>query len=411
MTQPHPHGRIRLGFTESGEYIDLLPEETETHIYVPGASGSGKSTTLIRIADGALHLRWPVVVIDCKAGDLKAKSEALAAKHGVPFRLFDPRDKRSLGYNPCVGTPSSIGDKLTGAFSYTPVAEIYKLAAQAAVPPVVRALRTRDGEDGVTLASMRTVFENADTIAELGIEVGSPHKEEMVFLANQAKMGPARDAYIGFGLRLSALLEGMFGHLYTSPYTLDWHEALREPGVTYLALPATAGAGDVELMARVIAQDLKQVCADRFEAEYRGRALRPALVIFDEAAALRESETIIDLLLQARAANLRVVVSLQYLPQSIPIRESCFGAGLLICHRVTAAAADELAAQFGTRRAREMSYSLDRTKAVTQSATLRPVEEHVIHPNQLRDMQPGFAAVRSVRGARKTVAQIYQAPP
>jgi len=56
----------------------------------------------------------------------------------------------------------------------------------------------------------------------------------------------------------------------------------------------------------------------------------PALIVFDEFAALREAEQIVDLLLQARQARFSVVVSTQYLP----VLKACLGSGLIIAHRL-----------------------------------------------------------------------------
>lgn len=410
----HPVGAIRLASSEDlGGDLDLAPQDLESHVFIPGVSGSGKTTTLTRLAEGALHLGWPVVIVDCKGGDLRGMAEQLSNHAAVPFHLYDPRDEASLGYNPCLGDAPTVADKLTGAFSYSPAAEIYKLAAQAAVPPVVRALQTHQATTGepVTLRGIYDAFAKDKGLSFLGRQVGDPHREELAFLENQTGgRGPASEAYVGFALRLSALLQGKFGHLFERQPALDWEQVVAEPAVTYLALPATAGAGDVELMARVIIQDLKELCARRFAADLQGEQLRPVLVIFDEAAALRESETIVDLLLQARAAQLRCVVSLQYLPESVPIRESCFGAGLLIVHRVTSAAANELAEQFGTRQRGEVTHQLDYATGSVEKGSLRRVDSMVVHPNKLRDMPRGYAAIRSVHSGEKTIVHVYKVP-
>ena len=50
---------------------------------------------------------------------------------------------------------------------------------------------------------------------------------------------------------------------------------LAEPSVTYIALSALASSEDVELMGRVIAQDLKQVCSRRIRDIARGAQVVP----------------------------------------------------------------------------------------------------------------------------------------
>ncbi|MDQ1582456.1 MAG: Type secretion-system coupling protein DNA-binding domain, partial [Microbacteriaceae bacterium] len=105
-TRPgHPAGRIRLGVdAETNRPLDLeLPAELATHVFLPGASGTGKTTTVARLADGALANGYGVVIVDCKGGGLGGAARRLAAHHGVPFNLVDPDDPDSLGYNPCSG--------------------------------------------------------------------------------------------------------------------------------------------------------------------------------------------------------------------------------------------------------------------------------------------------------------------
>jgi len=89
--------------------------------------------------------RFAVVIVDCKGGGLGELARELARRHGVPFNLVDPDAPNSLGYNPCYGDAAAIANKLIGAFTYAPAAEIYKNIAMEAIPVIVRAL-TAAGE-------------------------------------------------------------------------------------------------------------------------------------------------------------------------------------------------------------------------------------------------------------------------
>jgi len=87
----HPAGQIRLGMTvESRRPLDLGLDDIAHHIFVPGASGSGKTTTLVRLADGALANGYGVVIVDCKGVGLGAEARTLASLHNVPFTVVDP---------------------------------------------------------------------------------------------------------------------------------------------------------------------------------------------------------------------------------------------------------------------------------------------------------------------------------
>lgn len=406
----HPPGRIRLGVdAETNGALDLdLPVDLAAHVFLPGASGSGKTTTVARLADGALANGYGVVIIDCKAGGLGNTARKLAARYGVPFHLVDPDDPDSLGYNPCTGDPSSVANKLIGAFTYSPAAEIYKNIGMETMPVIVRGLQAAD--EPVTMQALYNAFgtRGMERIAQK-LPADDRTRERLLELGGQPS---ERDRTTASGLtglqrRLGALLEGKFGDLFRSTPTLDWDSALAQPSVTYIALSALASSEDVELMGRVIAQDLKQVCARRLRQLAGGGELVPIMAVFDEFAALNEADQLADLLLQARQALMPVVISTQYLPETTALRKACLGAGLLIVHRVEAEDAEAIAAQFGTRRASEVTHQVDYETGFSEKGSVKRVDKYNVHPNELRNFQTGQVAVKSVPKQRYTIARTY----
>jgi Type IV secretion-system coupling protein DNA-binding domain len=403
-----PGGCIRLGIDrETRQYIDLQLNELANHVFIPGVSGSGKTTTLSRLADGVLAFGQGVIIVDCKGGDLKAVALSLARKHGVIFYLVDPDDPTSLGYDPCTGDGADVSNKLVGVFSYEGAAEIYKLAAMRVIPILVGAIRAAGKP--LTLKALADALDSSAALRRYGRDAGPPYREQLDSLA-RLQTGVVAEGHTGLALRFEALLHGKFGPLFgvstNERESLDWHTALAQPSVTYIALRATASSEDVDLMGRIIAQDLKQVCARRLQALTRGESLTPTLLIIDEFAALHEAEQFIDLLLQARQALMPTVLSTQHVPETVSIRNAALGAGLIIAHRLASEDAQLLSDQFGTR-----SSWLDTLQWGEEGATgmgsARPVDEFNIHPNLLRDMQLGHAALRSVACDRRCIVQIY----
>jgi hypothetical protein len=160
-------------------------------------------------------------------------------------------------------------------------------------------------------------------------------------------------------------------------------------------------------MGRVIAQDLKQACARRLRQLAAGDELVPVLAVFDEFAALNEAEQLADLLLQARQALMPTVVSTQYIPETTGLRKACLGAGLLVVHRVEAEDAEAIAAQFGTRRATDVTQQIDYETGFSEKGSIRRVDKYNVHPNELRNFQTGQVAVKSVPQQRYAIARIY----
>ncbi len=409
----HPPGRIRLGIdAETNGPLDLdLPADIAAHVFLPGASGSGKTTTVARLADGALANGYGVVIIDAKAGGLGQIARALAARYGVPFHLVDPDDADSLGYNPCSGDAASVANKLVGAFSYGPSAEIYKNIAMEAVPVVVRGLQAANKP--VTLDTLYDAFgvRGMTNIAHMLSDDDARLRERLLQLDPDEKGDRTGNSGIaGLQHRLGALLEGKFGDLFRAQAVLDWSKALAEPSVTYVALSALASSEDVELMGRVIAQDLKQVAASRLRGIAAGGSPAPVLAIFDEFAALNEADQLADLLLQARQALMPTVISTQYLPETTALRKACLGAGLLIVHRVEAEDAEAISAQFGTRRASDVTHQIDYETGASEKGSIRRVDKYNVHPNELRNFTVGQAAIKSVPKQRYTIVHVYPEP-
>jgi hypothetical protein len=212
-------------------------------------------------------------------------------------------------------------------------------------------------------------------------------------------------AYAGMYNRLRAISEGKFGPVLAKRPTLDWDTASSEPSVTYIGLSATAASEDVALFARLLIQDLKQLCARRLRAIGK-TPVQPLLLIFDEFAALGDAPQIRDLLLQSRQALMPTIVCQQYIPFDEEIRASVLQSGILLCHRLIADDAQTIANELGTRRAPLLTNQLDFTTGQSEKGSIRQVEEYRVHPNTLRGLQIGQAVVMSRRSDRRAIVRI-----
>jgi hypothetical protein len=402
---PHYGGRIRLGVTTETETdVDLDLDDIAHHVFLPGASGSGKTTTLLRLADGALANGYGVVVVDCKGIGLGAEAKLLAARHDVPFTVVDPHDHATVGYDPCSGDPATVANKLIGAFSFSDKAEIYKNVAMEVIPVLCRAMNAARVE--ITLASLYQCLAPGG-LARLGRSPGADaFRDRLQELEDSGGVGT--EGYVGLRKRFGALMEGTFGPLFHLRPALVWQREITEPRVTYISLSTTAASEDVQLFGRVITQDLKQLCDRRMRDIAAGVEPVPMLIIYDEFAALREAEQVVDLLLQARQARAVIVVATQFIPEEISIRKPVLSAGTLIVHRVEAEDAEDLAAQFGTHTTTNVTAQIDHAEGLSNQGSARWVEEYNIHPNELKTLPVGVAAVYARRSRRQDLVRIYR---
>jgi Type IV secretion-system coupling protein DNA-binding domain len=402
-TQAPARGTIHLGVSvDDSRPFALDVDEVSQHVFIPGASGMGKTTTLVCLADGALANGYGVVIIDCKGVGLGGEARALASRHKVPFTIVDPYDEQSVGYDPCSGDPATIANKLIGAFSFTGEAEIYKQVAMEVIPVICRAMAA--SKTDITLDTIYDALGQGG-LARLGRTPGAEdYRNRLEDMEHSGGVGKA--GYVGLQKRLGALMEGTFGELFRKRPALDWESEMRASRVTYLSLSSTAASEDVELFGRVITQDLKQVCDQRMRALERGEEQVPVLVIYDEFAALREARQVIDLLLQARQARVPLVVATQYLPEEVAIRKPVLSAGVLIAHRTEALDADLIAAQFGTHRTTNVTAQINYQSGESEKGSVRWVEEYNMHPNVLKELPVGVVAVFARRTGRKTLVRI-----
>jgi len=102
------------------------------------------------------------------------------------------------------------------------------------------------------------------------------------------------------------------------------------------------------------------------------------------------------------------VVSTQYIPETVALRKSVLGAGLLVCHRLDSEDAEAIAAEFGTHPKTEVTHQTDFETGFSEKGSFRTVDAFNVHPNQLRDFKTGYVAVRSAAGGRHGIVQVHR---
>jgi hypothetical protein len=370
-----------------GQRFRLALHELDRHVAVIGATGSGKTTTLTRLADAALAERWPVLIIDAKGGQLSNVTSALGARHGLPARVWLPGHPDTWAYDMCAGDPVAVGNRIVGAFEYGFEGQVYRNLAQSIVPLVIGGML----ESGMRcdLDTLRFCLDRAHLTGLVRRLPDSLLKAELMTLREDDLH---RSTLAGLLGRLRALRFGLFGQwLVPGERTLDLAESLVAPGVTYLGLPATAASEDVALVGRILVQHVKQVAYQALWTAER----TPALIIFDEFVSLREAAQLVDLLLQAREARLSVVVSTQHVPRAHPLRQSVLSAGTLIVHQVGHPEdAEVLARALGSRTAHEVARQLVVAPETTVARRLlRARDTFLIAPDDIAHLAVGQAAV------------------
>lgn len=387
-----------LGKDRGGSAVHLdVPLDLARHVTILGTTGSGKTVTTERIIEAACAAQMAVVVVDVKGGKLRHAVSALGSGGANAGGVLSPLDGGQLGYNPCeLGGPAQVADKLVSAFSFDAAGEIYRQISQEAIALTVDALRSLNKP--VNVRTLRDLLDPR-SLTMLGREV----QEKNPQLAGELQSLASRGALTAMGLagmraRLGSLLHGIFGGWLDAPKGWDVAGALATPGISYICLPVMASSGDVALMSRVLVQDIKQVACSRME----GYAT-PALVVFDEFAALGDPVQMSDLLRQAREAAVGIVVATQHLPQDIALRQSLLSAGLVIAHHLDVDDASVVSALCGAIADYTPTRVIDAATRTWAPTSVSRSERAIVTPTDLISQKQGeVVVVRSLGQPRVT---------
>lgn len=118
----HPADGVLLGIDfKTSKGITLTDSQLNGHILLLGATGAGKTTTILNIVQSAAQRNLPSVIIDAKGSPATLKKiEALAVKYGRPIRVFSTREGEGQAWNPlAVGEATELRDKLIALFDFT----------------------------------------------------------------------------------------------------------------------------------------------------------------------------------------------------------------------------------------------------------------------------------------------------
>jgi conjugal transfer pilus assembly protein TraD len=385
---------VILGVDDDGRRVHLRDDELAGHTLVVGATGSGKTTTLMVMLAAAIRRGHPVCFVDLK-GD-RALLGQLGAVAGRADRSFAAWSiDGDATWNPlAVGNPTELKDKLIGLEEWTEphyrrAAERYLqtifsvLACQKQTPTLERVVALMN--PGALNRELRHVpDELADRIA--------------AYL--DGLTGDQTSAIRGLTNRLAVITESVAGPYLTSESpSIHLRTTLTGGGVVAFSLNASTYGELAAHLGALVIQDLKAAAGALLDAP----GGLPAYVAVDEFSALG-TDHLLALLARARSAGVRVVLCTQELADleraAEGFRDQVLGnTATKLAHRQDVpASADTLAGIAGTRqtwhRTRQTS-SLINAGVIeeTGAGTKRLVDEYLVHPNTLKTLRTGEAVL------------------
>jgi hypothetical protein len=347
----------------------LSPGRLCRHLLVCGATGSGKTETVLRLAwTVARESDAPVFYLDGK-GDRDTAGRFCGLMHdaGRQARVFpnEPFD----GWR---GQPHEIQGRLMEIIDYSSEgpAAWYRDVAKNVLRLVC------EHPDGPPRSS-------SEALLRMDVEaLGQAHKGASALAAlNAQQVRQVRLRYEAFFGQTRGALDG------------DW--AWEDTGAAYLLLDSLALREETAGLARMLFED--------FAHYFTSRKPRSqfALLIVDEFTALAQGAGMASRIEQARGFNTSLVLAPQVVAGMGDESEAARILGsveTVICHRVNTP--EEIIALAGTRKAMEYSTHYA-PEGSTGQGSARIQHQFKVEPNKVRALAPGMAYVISCGRAMK----------
>jgi hypothetical protein len=419
-----PADWIVLGTDAAGARTWITERELASHGLILGASGAGKTTTLLTILTQLIERGRPVVAIDMKGSPSFARAlEHAAAAAGRPFRLWTPDGPNH--WNPLEhGNATELKDKLIGAERFTE--PHYKRAAERYVLNALQVLEQLHPNRAPTLGVVVELMDPRRLAASLRSVPGPLGERVRDYLASlthdqlsgirglQTRLAIITESHTG-----KYLLATGGGAVATGGGAVDVRQALRGPEVVLFSLNSNTYGELAAQLGTLAVQDVICASGDRLQERALGRQQDLAVVAIDESAVL--GSQLITLFARGREAGVATLSVTQEMVDydriAHGLRDQVLGnTEIKLAHRQEVPRSAQTIAEIaGTEKAWEeterIGGSLLTGYPVTRG-TRREVERFVIHPNEIKTLPPGNAVlIAKARGGRAKVVRVASPEP
>jgi len=407
---------VVLGADAAGAPVVLGDRQLSAHGLILGASGAGKSTTLLAILTDHIRRGRPVIALDMKGSPAFARTLAdAAAAAGREFRLWSPDGPRR--WNPLQhGNATELKDKLISTERFTE--PHYQRAAERYVQLALQVLHEVDPDRPASLDRVVSLMDPqrlATMVRHLPGERAA-HVEDYLAGLTPDQVSAVR----GLGTRLAIISESHTGaFLRPGEDAVDLPAALEGRQVVLFSLNSSIYGKLSAQLGTLAIQDLVTASGHRLD-HTRDAEVPQALVGIDEFSALG-GDNVIALLARGRESGVSVLLATQELADldraGRGLRDQVLGVtAVKIAHRQDVPASAQTIAQMaGTTKIWEPTYQIGRGpfgRYDTSRGTRRAVEQFVVHPNEIKSLKTGQAVmITKVPGAQVRTVRVAAPAP
>jgi DNA helicase HerA-like ATPase len=418
---------ITIGHDSDGRPVQIPERTLAAHGLILGATGAGKSTTMLTLLGEQIRRGRPVVAIDLKGSPAFAE-ELRAAAEAAGRRFIQWTPDGPSHWNPlAAGNATELKDKLLSTERFTE--PHYRRAAERYLQLAIQVAHEAAPERPLTLSRVVELMspERLAAASRAASRARADHVREYVSALTPDQTSAVR----GLASRLAVLSESHTGPLLEPgppQQTLDLRRAMAGGEVVLFSLNSSTYGGLSSMLGTLAVQDLVSATGARLsQGSDRGLG---AVVAIDEFSALH-SDNVLALLARGREAGVGVLLATQELADldraGRGLRDQILGnTALKIAHRQDVPeSAERVARLAGTVRVWEQSYQRRAgpsglTTALGggaaggsgASTSARLVERYRIEPEQVSTMGTGEALVviKSPQASAR-VARIRRPPP
>jgi conjugal transfer pilus assembly protein TraD len=391
---------VALGTDREGRPVVLAEPQLAAHGLIVGASGAGKSTTLLGILSEQIIRGRPVVAIDLKGSPtFVQRLQAAGAAVDRSVRIWTPDGPE--GWNPlAVGNATELKDKLIATERFSE--PHYQRAAERYVQTAIQALhadgRSADLPSVVALMDPRRLSVLARTLPS----AMSDRVQDYLGSLTRDQLSAIR----GFGTRLALLSEGTAGPFLTAAppgaAPIDLRRALAGDEIVVFSLNSGRYGQLAAQLGTLAIQDLVSATGHRLQGVSDARPPVLATIAVDEFSAL-SSDQVLALLARGREAGVSVLLATQELSDleraGRGFRDQVLGlTALKIAHRQDVpGSARTFAEMAGSEQVWDETYAIVSPfgSGTRSRGTRRAVSRLIVHPDEISRLPTGEAVMLS----------------
>ncbi len=342
-------------------------EVANLHGVIVGATGAGKTVTIMNFISNAIKTGKPLIVLDGK-GERGFWREIFAwsciYSRRDDFQLFSITEENSATYNPMLrGDATELKDKIIGSEVFT--------------EPHYRAI------------CERWLLEEINRLKKTG---------RGITLKEIVDIGSGDKVIEGLQNRLSLLTECEFSRfLNTEESEIDLYKTVMDKKITVLSVNIQKYGMTAERLGKMILQDIKTVSSE-IQARVEEKDRNDCYIIIDEFSSFT-NEQFIDCLNKGRSAKFHILLAFQELADLQKAGTHYLGQVLgntnlkIIMRQELPQSAETFAKLIGTKTTVKETMQAGDEGLLTGSGSKRSVEEFIESPNRIKQLRQGEAIV------------------